>query len=128
MRVLFGEWIDPRCFTLPISAFREYLLTHGWTLRSSDQGGFVFNGPLDDYGHHIFMVMPSSNKAYDFPLRVADFFRRLSVLEERHPMEILQEMLRQTEAAPHASNGKNGTNGRKRAKARATRRKAVAKK
>lgn len=128
MRPSFGEWIDPRAFALPMSAFKAYLLTHGWTLQSSDESGFICAGPLMDDGRPIIMVMPASRKAYDFPLRVADFFRRLSVLEERHPMEILQEMLRQAEAAPHASNGQNGTNGRKRAKPRTTRRKTAAKK
>jgi hypothetical protein len=108
-----GEWIDARAFSLPISAFRDYLLTHGWTLQSSSRSGFVCAGPLLDDGTPIIMVMPASTKAYDFPLRVDDFFRRLSILEERHPMEILQEMLRQAEAG---SNERNGANGAHRAK------------
>lgn len=128
MRPSFGEWIDPRAFALPMSAFKEYLLTHGWALQTSNEYGFVCAGPLLDDGRPIVMVMPASDKAYDFPLRVSDFFRRLSILEERHPMEILQEMLRQVEAGSLEGNGKNGTNGRKRAKTRTIGRKAVAKK
>ncbi len=120
-----GEWIDPRAFSLPISAFHNYLLTHGWKLQSSSQGGFVFAGPLADDGEPIIMVMPASEKAVDFAARVDDFFRRLSILEERHPMEILQEMLRRAEMQRLSPNGKNGTS---RSKPASRKRKRVAKK
>ena len=121
-----GQWIDPRAFKLPVSAFQEYLCAHGSTRQESPYPqALLFAGPLADDGEPITMAMPASEKAYDFAARVDDFFRRLSILEERHPMEILQEMLQQEESKALAGNGKNG---RKRPKARATRRKTVVKK
>jgi hypothetical protein len=123
-----GQWIDPRVFTLPIKSYRDYLVAHGWKLRPETEEGLVFDGPIDDFGNPIIMVLPTTNKAADFPLCADDFFRRLSILEERHPMEILQEMLRTVGATSHQGNGKNGTNGRKRTKARVIRRKTVIKK
>ena len=121
----YGDWIDPRAFQLPLKAFREYLLAHGWTPSPTRDNEFL----APNARHGIpYMATPFQDPVIESPTFVLDFFRRLSVLEERHPMEILQEMLQKMEAAPHASNGKNGTNGRKRAKPRASRRKTVAKK
>jgi hypothetical protein len=87
-------WVDPRIERVSVDNVRAYLLSHGWRQRPY-QGIelLVFEGPLDDRGEPIILVLPSSRQASDFRLRVEDLIGALCVIEDRPAALILTDFL-----------------------------------
>lgn len=79
---------------IPIARVRSYLLGKGWALKPFPRKtALYFEGPLDDDGEPLVQVLPASETFHDYPLRLEDLLRALSVLEERPISEILREWL-----------------------------------
>lgn len=95
--------------TIRISAVRSYLLGKGWVLKPFPRKtALCFEGPLADDGEPIVQVIPASESFHDYPLRLEDLLRALSMLENRPISEILREMLSPPELGPVVPPTTNG--------------------
>jgi hypothetical protein len=80
---------------------RAYLLGHGWTLKSFARPQvLLFEGPSDDEGEPIVQWVPASEDLQDYERGVVDVITNLSVLEDRHPVEVLNDILQYSAAKP----------------------------
>ncbi len=92
-------WIDPRIERVTVGDVRAYLLNRGWRLRPFPGPELlVFEGPKDDDGEPILLVLPSSEQLRDYRMRLADLIGALSVIESRPAVDILSDMLVGTQA------------------------------
>ncbi|MCI0459504.1 MAG: hypothetical protein L0Z62_21345 [Gemmataceae bacterium] len=103
----FERWVDPRVVSVRLPALRAYLEDHGWVLKPFPRRQVLkYEGPLDDEGQPIFILAPSSEDLIDYRQGVVDIITTLSVLEDRHPVEILNDILNQGAVASRP--GDNG--------------------
>ncbi len=92
-----GRWIDPRIRAVRVADVRSYLEARGWRSRPYPLPELlVFEGPPDDAGRPIVQVLPSSESLADYPQRVIELITALSVIEDRPPVEVLDDVLRQS--------------------------------
>ena len=104
------RWVDPRIQSVRVADVRQYLRDHGWNPKPYPRPELlVFEGPLDDESEPIIQIIPASEKSIDYRLRCVDLITSLSVLEDRHPVEVLQDILRQHALEPvEAGSESNG--------------------
>jgi hypothetical protein len=88
-----SAWIDPRIDRVTVSDVRTYLQDRGWRQQRSRPELLVFEGPDDDDGDPLVLVLPSSEKARDYRLRLEDLFGALSVIEDRPAADVLSDVL-----------------------------------
>jgi hypothetical protein len=88
------RWVDPRVSQVKVANLRSYLEAHGWQLKPFPRPqALKYEGPPDDEGEPIVLMAPSSEKLSDYRWGVVSIITTLSVLEDRHPVEILNEIL-----------------------------------
>jgi hypothetical protein len=103
-------WVDPRVEQVRVPGVRSYMLRHGWKLRPYPGPELlVFDGPLDDDGEPIIQLIPSSERMRDYRLRVVELITALSVLEDRPPVAILNDILAENASLP-PENGQDRKN------------------
>ena len=102
-------WVDPRVDQVRVADVQSYMLRKGWKQQPYPRPQLlVFGGILDDDGQEIIQVLPSSERAGDYRLRVVQLIDALSVFEDRPCPAILNDFLAEhAELAP--VNGQNGT-------------------
>ena len=104
-------WVDPRVTLVRADELERYLLTHGWKRRAYPRPQMmVFEGELvDDEGKPLLLVVPSSERFRDFRPDVIRLIGAISELEERHPVEVLNDILKENPppAPPVAQDGVN---------------------
>jgi hypothetical protein len=62
----------------------SYLRSTGWAEKPSGRpAGLLFEGPLADDGDPIVQIVPVSERARDYPLRIGESLRSLAELEAR---------------------------------------------
>jgi hypothetical protein len=106
-----GTWLDPRIDQVRVAQIRSYLLAHGWRQENGpDSPLLVFGGPVDDNGKLIELVVPASEKFPDYSDYLDVVIRALSILEDRHCLEVLEDILSTTPAQKPAvtANGADG--------------------
>jgi hypothetical protein len=87
--------------SLRLDAIKEYLSRHGWVQKPFARPAVLyFEGPRDDHGNPIVQILPDSEQAADFPLRVHDLLASLSFVEQRPVEHILHELVGEAAAAP----------------------------
>src|SRR5262245_3810522 len=87
-------WVDPRVATVRIDQPTAYLGDHGWEPRPFPRPEILlYEGPLDDDGEAITLWVPASEQLDDYRFGVARIITNLSVFEERHPVQILDDVL-----------------------------------
>jgi hypothetical protein len=92
-----GRWVDPRVEKVRLASLSAYLLGHGWRLRPFSQPQLlVFEEPVQGSEEPVVQLLPASEQARDFRRSVIDAITSLSALEERHPVAVLEEVLRQS--------------------------------
>lgn len=103
-------WVDPRLSLVRVAGVRSYLLGRGWHPQPYPRSELlVFEGPTDDDGQPIVLVLPSSEQMRDFSLRVEELIVALSILEDRPPRDILSDILSEGVAkAPSSAAEDNG--------------------
>ncbi|HKI32730.1 MAG TPA: hypothetical protein VKA46_12835 [Gemmataceae bacterium] len=90
------RWVDPRVEKVRLGDLRAYLLARGWKLKSFPQPQvLVFEEPVEGGEEPVVQVLPVSEQARDFRRSVIDAITSLSALEDRHPVAVLEEILRQ---------------------------------
>ncbi len=86
---------------LRLDAIKEYLSRHGWVQKPFARPAVLyFEGPQDDHGNPIVQILPDSEEAADFPLRVQDLLASLSFVEQRSVEDILRELVGETATMP----------------------------
>jgi hypothetical protein len=70
-----------------------YITEHGWhKVPHSNQRLLVFQGPLDDCGNPIHLILPSQNDFGDSYLRLAEAVELLANIEERPSEAVLADI------------------------------------
>src|SRR5207244_7569561 len=87
------RWIDPRVDQVALADLRSYLLGHGWKLKSFPQPQvLLFEEPVARGMEPVVQRVPAAGQGRDFRRAVVDTITSLSALENRHPVEILNEV------------------------------------
>jgi hypothetical protein len=88
------RWVDPRIHSVRVADVRLYLLGRGWQLKPYPGPELlVFEGPPDDFGKPIIQVLPASEQASDYSQRLLELITALSVIEDRHAVDVLNDIL-----------------------------------
>jgi hypothetical protein len=104
------RWVDARVESVGVSALRHYLEAHGWTLKPfSRPQVLLYEGPHDDAGEPITQWVSASEQFSDYREGIVQLITNLSVIEDRHPVEVLNDIL-----------GRNGTESAARGNAAST--------
>ena len=101
------RWVDPRVEKVRLADLRAYLLAHGWKLKPFPRPQvLLFEEPVATGKEPVVQLLPASEQAHDFRRSVIDTITSLSAVENRHPVEVLDAVLR------HAGDGRPpGPNG-----------------
>jgi hypothetical protein len=104
------RWVDPRVRSVRVADLRAYLLGRGWKVRPSpNPDTLLFEEPPVEGGEPFLQAVPSSEGFSDYPRHIAELLTTLSEIEDRHPVELLDEILRQSERKPsEARPGQDG--------------------
>ncbi len=100
-----SAWIDPRLYQLTVAQVTDYLKDHGWAPKPYPRPQLlVFEGPKADDGEPMIQILPASERASDYGMRLEEMLGSLAVIENRRPLAILEEMLglAQKNGAAHA--------------------------
>jgi hypothetical protein len=78
---------------LSVHDVATYVAGHGWhKVPHSNQRLLVFQGPLDDFGNPIYLILPSQNNFGDSHLRLAEAVELLANIEERPSEAVLADI------------------------------------
>jgi len=106
------RWVDPRVEHVRLADLRAYLVAHGWKPKPYPRPEVVvFEEPAAAGEEPVVQLLPASEQARDFRRSVIDAITSLSALENRHPVEILNEILgpaREDRAAGPNGPGRSG--------------------
>jgi hypothetical protein len=81
---------DPKIESLDLEKLSAYVRQAGWKLLDHpNQKLQVFQGPDDDDGLPIKLVLPQSRHFWDSPIMLTKAVNLLAEIEERSPNEIL---------------------------------------
>jgi hypothetical protein len=100
------RWVDPRVSQVRLRDLKNYLSAHGWTLKPFPRPQvLLFEEPSASGNEPIVQLVPSSEQHPDFRRGVIDTITSLSECEDRHPVEVLNDILRQDDLAGTMPNG-----------------------
>ena len=73
---------------------RDYLLARGWQRQEHPRGRevLVFSGPPDARGRPLVVLLPASEDADDYSLRLEEMFRGLSLSEGRPALDVVHDV------------------------------------
>jgi hypothetical protein len=90
------RWVDPRVQSVRLAAVRAYLVHRGWALKPNPNPNLLhFERPSEENGKAVFYMVPASDHFSDFAQSIINLITTLSELEDRHPVEILNDILQQ---------------------------------
>ena len=88
------RWVDPRVEQVRLADLRAYLLSLGWKSKPYPRPEVVvFEEPAAAGEEPVVQLLPASEQARDFRRSVIEAITSLSAIEDRHPVEILNEIL-----------------------------------
>jgi hypothetical protein len=88
--------VDPRIAQLLPAGVIAYLLSRGWTqTHDSNPQWLRFEFPSQNGKAPLSQVIPESDNIADFTQSMIYFLTTLSEIEDRHPVEILDNILHQ---------------------------------
>jgi hypothetical protein len=100
------RWVDPRVASVRVAGLCAYLASHGWVRKPFPRPKvFVYEGPADDEGEPIELWVPASEQFSDFWYQIVRVITTLCVLEDRHAVAVLDDILNQ-----QTNGGDNGAN------------------
>jgi hypothetical protein len=101
------RWVDPRVEQVRLADLRAYLEGRGWKKKPYPRPQVVlFEEPVKEGGEPVVQLLPVSEQARDFRRSVIEAITSLSAVENRHPVEILNELLETAQPArPASANG-----------------------
>ena len=90
------RWVDPRVRRVRVAAIQAYLLGRRWTRSPAPNfKTLLLQAPAADGEERIRLVIPSSEEFSDYASLVAELITTLSEIEDRHPVEVLNDILGQ---------------------------------
>jgi hypothetical protein len=93
------RWVDSRIQNVRVANVQSYLLRRGWKLEPNSNSNLLrFERLARGNGPPLFQMVPSSEEFADFRQRVAELITTLSELEDRHPVAVLEDILREQPA------------------------------
>lgn len=108
------RWVDPRVQAVRLADLCAYFLHKGWKLKPNPNKNLLrFEEPTVGRGRPFYQMIPSSDQFSDFRRDVTDLITTLSELEDRHPVEVLNDILRCGSESGHG----NGADSREDAEA-----------
>ncbi len=85
-----------------VADLRAYLLSKGWKTKPFKRPQVIyFEGPLDDEGCPLVLLLPASEHLRDYPLRIEEILNTLSILEKRPAAEIVRNIVTPTSDIIH---------------------------
>jgi hypothetical protein len=91
---LRNPWIDPRVHQVTPDAATAYMARHGWRPVPFPRPEVrLYEGPPADDGRPMTQLVPMAEQADDYGNRVIDLITNLAVIEQRHALKVLDEML-----------------------------------
>jgi hypothetical protein len=88
------RWVDPRVDEVRVEGLRAYLLARGWKPKPHPRPQvLVFEEPGGGGGEPVVQVVPASERLRDYRQGVIDVITSLSAYEDRHPVEVLNDIL-----------------------------------
>jgi hypothetical protein len=108
------RWVDPRVDTVRLADLQAYLHHKGWTHKPNPNPNYLrYEEPRVGRGRPFSYFILSSDQFSDFSSSVVYMITTFSEMEDRHPLEVLNDILRCGAEAPR----ENGVTRRKDAKA-----------
>jgi hypothetical protein len=93
-RTLRNPWIDPRVHQITPALAEAYMRRHGWRAVPFPRPQVrLYEGPPADDGRPMTQLVPVAEQADDYGNRVIDLITNLAVIEQRHAVQVLEEML-----------------------------------
>src|SRR5262249_48911606 len=93
------RWVDPRVDSVRLIGVRNYLLGRGWLLSPNPNPNLLrFERPSDKNGKPSFYMVPASDRFSDFAQSITYLITTLSEIEDRHPVDVLNDILRHQSA------------------------------
>src|SRR5947209_331217 len=90
------RWVDPRVSQVKAASLQAYLRSRGWRPKPSPRPQLaVFEEPSPRNGKQVVQTLPASEESSDYVDGVVRAITNLAVLEGRHPVEVLDDVLRQ---------------------------------
>ena len=84
---------DPLLKKIPINVFVGYLERNGWVqIDHPNDRIFLFQGPLDDDGKPLQLILPRNHDLEDAGSRLADAVNLLSVIQQENPNILIQKI------------------------------------
>lgn len=101
------RWVDPRVLSVHVADVRNYLLRQGWKLRPNPNANLLrFEKPAEGSDPPLFQMVPASEHFSDYRQRLTELITTLSEVENRHPVEVLNDILQPaTSSHPAPVNG-----------------------
>jgi hypothetical protein len=100
------QWIDPRVKQVKAASLHAYLLQHDWVPKPSPRPlVLLFEEPPGEGGQRIVQAVPAEDGGRDYADSIVRAITTLAALEGRSPVEILNDILQQSPAAPASVNG-----------------------
>src|SRR5262249_13220439 len=87
------RWVDSRIRDVRLAGVQSYLESRGWTEKPGWRAGTVCFEPPAEGQPRPACVLPDT-EAGDFTMSLTYFLTALSEQEDRHPVEILEDILR----------------------------------
>jgi hypothetical protein len=95
------RWVDPRVAQVRVAGAKAYLLSRGWSQTPSDAPHFLrFESPSKNSTPILYQVIPASDNVADLKQSIIYLLTTLSEIENRHPVEILNDILHQRVEQP----------------------------
>jgi hypothetical protein len=88
------RWVDPRVGQVKVASLHAYLGSRGWKRRPSPRPQLaVFEEPPQRSGKPVVQAVPASEEGSDYVDGVVRAITTLAVLEKRHPVDVLDDIL-----------------------------------
>ena len=87
------RWVDPRVQRVRVADLQAYFLGRGWTLRPNPNPNLLRFEEPQETTDPLFQMVPASEEFADFHQRITELITTLSELENRHPVQVLEDML-----------------------------------
>lgn len=84
---------DPRLDGLSFDKFDSYFRGNQWeAVPTPNRHGIMYHKKYEEFPEEITILLPRDFEFQDTPLRVAEAINQLSVIEQRDPLTIIQEI------------------------------------
>jgi hypothetical protein len=85
-----------------VADLRAYLVSKGWNAKPFKRSQVIyFEGPPDDDGRPLVLLVPASEQFRDYTLRIDEILNTLSILEKRPVAEIVRSLVTPTSDILH---------------------------